>query len=246
MKKIFAILVVCIVAGFIYHFVQSRNVAETPAPKLPNAAQAITQQRPTEQEQLSNSPAEKPATVSPTPSAVAAAPLATGTPVLVGSAPRESGSKPITHTATDFVKGEFDNIVLNDALHLGNDTTPTTFQSKYKLYGLFHSLPEDLPTTFNKVIPSYQGTIPEGGELGFWIRTRTADGIWSTWTEVGTEHLNQPIMLERPATSWQYRLTFFANDTVSSPRITGVTVGTEVPPLADNVPDDDPGRRPAK
>ncbi|MDB6123948.1 MAG: hypothetical protein JWQ71_2941 [Pedosphaera sp.] len=234
MKKIFAILIVCIAVGGIYFFVRAK-VSEK---------QNVQQ---SERQVFAKNITEKPGAEPTLPTAVAVKPVAP--PVSApptDASPKPTASKPITHTAADFVKGEFDNIVLNNALHLGNDATPTTFQNKYKLYGLFHSLPEDLSTTFNKVIPSYQGTIPEGGALGFWIRTRTSDGTWSTWIEVGAENMNQPIMLESPATSWQYRLTFFANDTATSPNITSVTVGTEVPPLANNAPDDDPGRGSAK
>ncbi|EEF57401.1 hypothetical protein [Pedosphaera parvula] len=139
---------------------------------------------------------------------------------------KETGDKTIIHTSTDFAKGQFDNTAVDGSIHLGNDTTPTTFQSKFKLFGLFHSLPEDIPATFDMVTPSYKGTIPEGSALEFSFRTRSPEGNWSTWTEIDAESLGKPVMLDAPALSLQYKLTFFANDSASSPQITSVTMET--------------------
>ncbi|EEF58562.1 hypothetical protein [Pedosphaera parvula] len=159
---------------------------------------------------------------------VVATPTPTPATEVVAVAQKQPVSTVITNTAADFAKGETNNVILSNGLmQLGDDATPTTFQSNYKLFGIFHSLPQDLPAPIDRVFPNYQATIPDGGSLMFAFRTRSADGNWSTWTEVNPDQLNEPFMLESPGVSLQYKLSLFGNDAATSPKIASVLMGTQ-------------------
>jgi hypothetical protein len=214
MKKSLVIILVAAMAVVCIHFLKS-----SPEKVATNAGPSTDKAPPAESASLGKPTLHKPEVAK---RAEDAAVVAKPEP----AAPNQSGDKTIIHTTADFAKGQFDNTALDGGIHLGNDTTPTTFQSKFKLFGLFHSLPEDIPATFDMVTPSYKGTIPEGSALQFSFRTRSPDGNWSTWTEISADSLDKPVMLDAPAMSLQYKLTLFANDSTSSPQITNVTLVT--------------------
>jgi hypothetical protein len=219
MKKFFAILLVAIIAVVcIFYFKGAPKTSEQSA-GVSGETKKPAESAPEKKSVQHATDAPEPKVESADKTAVAAKPAV--------AVPNESGDKTIVHTRVDFEKGQFDNMALDGGIHLGNDTTPTTFQNKYKLFGLFHSLPEDIPATFDVVTPSYQGTVPEGSALEFSLRTRSPEGNWSPWMEVKAESLGQPIMLDAPAMSLQYKLTLFANDSASSPIITSVTLVTK-------------------
>jgi hypothetical protein len=219
MKKLFAVLLVATMAVVcIFYFKGAPKTPEQSA-EAGSETKKPAESAPEKKSVSRAAEAPEPKVESADKTAVAAKPAV--------AASNESGDKTIVHTHTDFEKGQFDNMALDGGIHLGNDTTPTTFQNKYKLFGLFHSLPEDIPATFDMVTPSYQGTVPEGSALEFSLRTRSPEGNWSPWIEVKAESMGQPIMLDAPAMSLQYKLTLFANDSASSPMITNVTLVTK-------------------
>jgi hypothetical protein len=220
-KSLFLAFLLCLVAGFVYFStrqstpVKQAEPEQAKEPVLAHAGSVQARPEPTHQESVAE-PKE--------PASAAASPVTES--VLV--ARKMPVRAVITNTVAEFSKGETNNVILSDgSLRLGDDATPTTFQNKYKLFGLFHSLPEDLPAPIDRVFPNYQATIPDGGALTFAFRTRSADGKWSTWNEVNPDQLNQPIMLEEPGVSVQYKLMLFGNDTASSPQITSVLMGTQ-------------------
>ncbi len=146
--------------------------------------------------------------------------------------PQHTRREVVTHTATDFGKGESSNLIVTDnGLQIGTDTRPTTFPTPYKLYGVYHS-PEIITEPFSTIIPSYQATIPTESSMTFSIRTRSSKGTWSTWQDVNAP--DQPLTLETPAMGWQYRLMFHANDSANSPRMQNVTLTTQDSPLSAN------------
>jgi hypothetical protein len=238
MKKSFVILFLAAVAVVCLYFLKNSPERVTSVANTPPAGSGLPEKKAPVKPEIAKRAEEAAKQV-----AVAAKPE----PV----APNLSGDKTILHTTAEFAKGQFDNTALDGGIHLGNGTAPTTFQTKFKLYGLFHSLPEDIPATFDMVTPSYQAVIPEGSALQLSFRTRSPEGNWSTWTEINPEALGQPIMLDAPALSLQYKFTLFANDSASSPQITSVTMVTKntVPkavPLAQEGSSTSSGPNPSK
>lgn len=129
----------------------------------------------------------------------------------------------VTQAASDFASGQFDNtVVVANGLTLGDDTTPTTFQSGYKYFGLFTSAPQSV-NAFDALSASYRSTTPSGSVVVFAVRTQSAGGDWSVWTEINAASGKS---IDVSATGWQYRLTLYAKDKASSPIIHSVTIQT--------------------
>lgn len=220
-KSLFLVIPLCLVAGFVFF------TTRQPKPVKQGEPEQTTKQAIAHTGSVQARPEPKHHEIAVQPKEVVSAPVATATEPVV-AARKMPVRTVITNTVADFSKGETNNVILsNGALRLGDDATPTTFQNKYKLFGLFHSLPEDLSAPIDRVFPNYQATIPDGGALMFAFRTRSADGRWSTWNEVNPDQLNQPFMLEDPAVTVQYKFMLFGNDTASSPQITSVLMGTQ-------------------
>jgi hypothetical protein len=126
--------------------------------------------------------------------------------------------------AKGFYHGTMSNLVLKEGrLSLGDDTTPTTFNNGYQLFGVYTSSEHHTRNAFQKVRFGYRGNVPSGSALICEIRTE-AGGTWSGWQEVEADQLGKLISVDSSATSWQYRLSFFANDKASSPSIQSVIV----------------------
>ncbi len=135
-----------------------------------------------------------------------------------------AASTTIAISGTQFYKGTMVNVVLdNGVLHLGDDTTPTTFNSGYKLFGVYTSGEYEARTPFQSLSIAYQGTLPKESALTTQIRTRVG-GEWTLWKNISLAQLSKPSAVDGSATAWQYRMSFFANTVESSPKISGVIV----------------------
>lgn len=140
----------------------------------------------------------------------------------------ESPRRTVTHQAPDFTKGEMENMTVTDGLAMGNDPSFSPhFNPNYKMFGVYISPEEGAVKPFDRVIPKYDATVPANAELTFAFRTRTADTDWTVWQEVAANQLNQPMMLDNPATSVQYRLMLFGNDSASGPKVRSVSLTTQ-------------------
>jgi hypothetical protein len=238
-KSLFLVFLLCLVAGFVFFSSRQKPVKQgepeqTAEPVIAHTGSVHTRLEPRHRENVI-----QPKEVVSAPAAPAAEPVV--------AARKMPLREVITNTVAEFSRGETNNVILSGGtLRLGDDATPTTFQNKYKLFGLFHSLPEDLPAPIDRVFPNYEATIPDGGALMFAFRTRSADGRWSTWNEVNPDQLNQPFMLEDPAVSVQYKFMLFGNDTASSPQITSVFMGTQTAAEPSTVPNSVPSNVPAQ
>ena len=87
-------------------------------------------------------------------------------------------------------------------------------------------------TTFTKLPDALSGgssanLAPVAGEneVTFEIRTRAPDGSWSEWREIGFAEMKEPIHAETPqSVAWQFRVSLFAHDAASSPKVEAVSV----------------------
>jgi hypothetical protein len=131
----------------------------------------------------------------------------------------------VRQTASDFGKGQFDNTTLvKSGLRLGDDTTPATFESGYKLFGLYTSQPESA-AAFDALRINYRATLPAHSEIVFAFRTLSESGAWSVWREVSASERTKSFAVLR-AVSWQYRVTIYANDVDKSPTVHSVSIQT--------------------
>lgn len=127
-------------------------------------------------------------------------------------------------SGSQFYNGIMDNVVLDKGvLHLGNDTTPTTFNSGYQLFGLYTSGEYTPRNAFQSLSFSYQGVVPPQSAITVAVRSEVG-GVWSTWHEISPSEFAKPISANGSATKWQYRMSFFANSVESSPAIRSVAV----------------------
>jgi hypothetical protein len=127
--------------------------------------------------------------------------------------------RPIVHTGVDFAFGENQNLeIVNGVMQLGNDAKFAPRLMPYKIFGIHVSqeIPSDTPIDY--VVPELQSSRGEQSELTFEIRSKSADGTWSVWQEVQQDS-KKPVQLEAPSVSWQYRLTFYANDPAQGPKV---------------------------
>ncbi len=131
----------------------------------------------------------------------------------------------IAHSASDFEKGEMQNLkIVDGALQLGDDASFTPrFKPQYKTFGLYVSPEQSVGEDFDIIAPNFDVTPFEDNEVTFEFRTRSADGEWSTWYELTKEPGTQ-MSIEKAGAAWQYRLTFFANDPVKSPKVRSVSM----------------------
>ncbi|MDB6029559.1 MAG: hypothetical protein JWM68_5782 [Verrucomicrobiales bacterium] len=126
-------------------------------------------------------------------------------------------------SGTKFYNGTMSNIVLeNGTLHLGSDTSPTTFNSGYSLFGIYTSGELTARNPFQSLSFNYDGVLLPGSDLVCAVRTQ-AGGEWSIWTELTASQLGKPIAVNGSATALQYRISFFANSQATSPLIRSVT-----------------------
>jgi len=125
-------------------------------------------------------------------------------------------------SGTQFYNGTMSNIVLDhNVLHLGNDTTPTTFNSGYLLFGVYTSGEISARKPFQSLSFNYQGVVSPKSALTCAVRTE-AGGVWSTWQEISSAQLGKPLAVDGSATAWQYRMSFFANSVETSPVVGSV------------------------
>jgi hypothetical protein len=130
----------------------------------------------------------------------------------------------ITQSASDFASGQFKNTVLViNGLTLGTDTTPTTFQSEYKYYGLFTSSEQSV-NAFDSIKASYNASIPNGSVVVLSVRTLSFSGHWSPWQEISEADLGKSI--DVVGNGWQYRLTLYAKDLAQAPIVHSVKIQT--------------------
>jgi hypothetical protein len=125
---------------------------------------------------------------------------------------------------TQFYNGTMNNVVLqNGVLRLGTDTTPTTFNSGYQLFGVYTSGEYTSRNAFQSLSFNYQGVVTPAAALTCAVRTE-AGGVWSTWREIAPSELGKPVSVTDSASKWQYRLSLFGNSVELGPQIRSVTV----------------------
>jgi hypothetical protein len=167
---------------------------------------------------------------------------ASGAPAQVATADRDRDFKPgkfpmkvahgdasrrvITHQAADFARGEQDNVVVKDGLQMGDDPTFVYELEPGKVFGVYLSPEEKALEPFDTFIASSEVTTPENSVLNWAFRIKLESGDWSDWRELSAAELNQPVRLGDLASSWQYRLSFYANSAAASPHVHRVTVTT--------------------
>src|SRR4051794_28015112 len=99
MKKLFAILIICVVVGSIYFFVRARGSGKQNVQQQ-NEGQTVVKNIP--ETQPTNPQIENPAAEPVAPTLVAVKPVVPPVLVLVDASQKPPANKPITHTATDF------------------------------------------------------------------------------------------------------------------------------------------------
>jgi hypothetical protein len=132
--------------------------------------------------------------------------------------------KKIVHQPSDFTKGELENTIVTDGLQLGTNPTFLSRLKPYRFFGIYISPEEQAGTAFDRVTPNCDLLPANESEMTFEFRTKPVNADWTVWEEVAITNFNQPFMLEAPATSWQYRLTFYANDPANSPKVRNVSM----------------------
>ncbi len=127
-------------------------------------------------------------------------------------------------SGSQFYNGIMDNVVLEGGvLRLGTDTTPTTFNSGYQLFGIYTSGENNAHNAFQSFSFNYQGVVLPVNAVTCAVRTKVG-GVWSIWRELAATELGKPVAVDGSATAWQYRISFFANTRETSPLISRVVV----------------------
>jgi len=143
------------------------------------------------------------------------------------AAPVAMGTRIVSHKPADFENGSPENAIVTDGLQMGNNPAFVSRVLPYKTFGLYISPEESYAELFDVIVPKVEATSPEGSDLTFEFRTRPPGRDWTVWEEVTDDRLNQPFHLDAPAAAWQYRITFYANDSASSPKVLGVKMETQ-------------------
>lgn len=140
------------------------------------------------------------------------------------------------HLLSDFAEGDLSNVIANGVLRMGDgaEFTPRGAPPDQK-FGIYVSPQQEAAEAFDELIAESEAVIPDGGELAFEFRTRTASGNWSVWQRIEANEMSRPVALDRPAKEWQYRLTFLASDPSLSPEVHSVafvtrSAGSNEPP----------------
>lgn len=132
-----------------------------------------------------------------------------------------------THGPAEFAKGEAQNSTVSaDGLQMGNDLTFVCRTMPYNYFGIYVS-PEQNTTEFHKLVLNPEIVVPAESAATFEFRTKTTTGQWTVWQEVSKEEFRQPIMLENPATAWQYRINLYANDPAQGPKVRKLHVAVQ-------------------
>ncbi|HEU5123648.1 MAG TPA: hypothetical protein VFW05_06250 [Verrucomicrobiae bacterium] len=128
----------------------------------------------------------------------------------------------ITNRVTDFVEGDHQNTVVTDCLRMGNDERFLCQAGPFRYFGIYTSPEKETSEPIGALVLDLKYTQAAESDLGFEYRIKNGRGEWLDWREVA--NFNAPILLECSAHGWQYRLIFYANDFVNSPRVASVAV----------------------
>lgn len=132
------------------------------------------------------------------------------------------------HVSADFRLGDLSNLVSDaDVLRMGDGQGfGPRGAPQGQRFGLYISPEQEANQSFDEVIAQSEAVVPEGSELAFEFRTRTAGGNWSVWQRIAPNEMSQPVEVGAPADAWQYRLTFFADDPSLGPQVGSVAFAT--------------------
>jgi hypothetical protein len=126
----------------------------------------------------------------------------------------------------DFERGERHNIVLDNGIHLGDDTNFLSHFEEGRLMGMYISPEQVSSNVFDAVTIGLDATIPETSSLTIEYRSRPEDGAWTTWHELSPTQINELMLTPMPAQRVQYRLTLLASSVAESPKVRAVQVQT--------------------
>lgn len=143
----------------------------------------------------------------------------------LGSDPR---NEVFTQQGAEFERGDMQNVVVTtEGMQMGDTRTfISRVNPNYKLFGVYVSQEEFVSQSFDTIVPTMNVAPGANSEVTLEVRTRPIDSEWTVWEEVTKENLGQPITLGMTAAVWQYRLTFYANDSASSAKVQKVTIAT--------------------
>lgn len=131
------------------------------------------------------------------------------------------------HVSADFRHGSHSNVLVDGGLRMANEDeyVPRGAPPDQK-YGVYLSPEQEALQSFDELILQSEARVPEESELAFEFRTRAVDGDWSVWRRIEPNQMSQPIAVGSPANAWQYRLTFFAQESAPGPEVESVAFVT--------------------
>jgi hypothetical protein len=140
----------------------------------------------------------------------------------------ESPAEEITvHMASDFLLGDRANVVVDGPLRLGDGAGfPPRGAPPGQRSGVYISPEQEPAEPFDILVAEAEAVISDGSDVVFEFRTRALEGGWSVWERIEANAMSQPIGLGLPAAAWQYRLTFFADETAAAPEVHSVAFAT--------------------
>lgn len=131
------------------------------------------------------------------------------------------------HLLSDFLQGDLSNLVAADSLRLGDERGfPPRGAPPGQRHGVYVSPEQEAAEEFDILVTEAEAALPDGSELVFEFRTRPANGEWSVWQRIEPNEMSRPLGLTRPAASWQYRLTLFAEEHSEGPAVHSVAFAT--------------------
>ncbi len=128
----------------------------------------------------------------------------------------------VTHRAPDFKKGKLQNIIVTDGLQLGNDSPRRLRQEPYQYSGVYFSPVFAAAESFDHLTADFKTQASQNAHWLFEFCTARKPGEWSPWEEARSS--GQTVSLENSARLFQYRITLFADEVATSPKIQSVTI----------------------
>lgn len=135
-----------------------------------------------------------------------------------------AAARQTTHAAGDFARGDLQNLRLKDGLEMGDDPAFVPRFAPFQRFGLYVSPEEPASESFDALTVDVGAMVPKGSRLTFEFRTKSPEADWTEWQELSAEAWSKPWPLSARASSWQYRLYFFADDPANSPKVRRVSV----------------------